>query len=35
MRNYKQLIPDTSYILCVGTGLGGTEITEAEYRNII
>lgn len=33
MRFYKQ--PDNDYILAIGTGLGGTEITESEYNEIM
>ena len=33
MRNYK--ITDNSYILSIGTGSGGTEITEQEYSEIL
>ena len=33
MRCYKQI--DTGHILSVGTGLGGEEITEAEYDDIM
>lgn len=33
MRYYKQLFDN--YILAIGTGNGGEEITEAEYNNIM
>ena len=33
MRYYK--IIDSSYIISVGTGTGGTEITESEYNNLL
>lgn len=33
MRYYKQISND--YILAVGTGPGGTEITETEYNSIL
>lgn len=33
MRYYK--IEDSEYLLAVGTGNGGEEITEAEYNNIV
>ena len=33
MRYYK--IIDNVYLIAVGTGIGGTEITEAEYNNLI
>lgn len=33
MRFYKNT--DNGYILTIGTGLGGTEITEAEYNQIL
>ena len=33
MRCYKQI--DTGHIQSVGTGLGGEEITEAEYNEIL
>lgn len=33
MRYYKQL--SDNYILAIGTGNGGEEITEAEYNNIM
>lgn len=33
MRYYK--IADGDYLLAVGTGNGGEEITEAEYNNIV
>ena len=33
MRFYKQI--DSSYILAIGTGNGGTEITESEYNEIL
>lgn len=33
MRFYKQI--DEDYILAIGTGLGGTEITESEYNEIM
>lgn len=33
MRYYKRV--SNGYIVSVGTGFGGTEITEAEYSNII
>ena len=33
MRYYKNV--DNGYILAIGTGNGGTEITEAEYNKIL
>ena len=33
MRYYK--IEDNEYLLAIGTGNGGEEITEAEYNNIV
>lgn len=33
MRNYKYI--NNGYILAIGTGNGGTEITEAEYNEIL
>ena len=33
MRYYKQIEDD--YIVAIGTGFGGTEITEEEYDNIM
>lgn len=33
MRHYKQLAD--AYIVAIGTGPGGTEITEAEYNSIL
>lgn len=33
MRYYK--IIDSSYIISVGTGTGGTEITESEYNDLL
>ena len=33
MRYYK--MTDNGYILCIGTGLGGIEITESEYNEIL
>lgn len=33
MRYYKQI--EDNYIVCIGTGSGGTEITEEEYDNIM
>ena len=33
MRFYKQI--SNNYIIAIGTGAGGTEITEAEYKNIM
>ena len=33
MRFYKQILD--GYILTVGTGMGGTEITESEYNKIM
>ena len=33
MRYYKQI--DNNYILAIGTGCGGTEITESEYNEIM
>ena len=33
MKYYKQISDD--YILAIGTGLGGTEITETEYNSIL
>lgn len=33
MRYYKQT--DSGYIIAIGTGLGGTEITEDEYNTIL
>ena len=33
MRYYKQISGD--YIISIGTGYGGTEITETEYNNIM
>lgn len=33
MRYYKQI--DSDYILTIGTGYGGEEITETEYNNIM
>ena len=33
MRYYK--IIDNVYLIAVGTGIGGTEITEAEYNNLL
>ena len=33
MRFYKQI--DNGYILMIGTGNGGTEITESEYNEIM
>ena len=33
MRYYKQL--SDSHIIAIGTGLGGTEITEAEYNELM
>lgn len=33
MRYYKQI--SDNYILAIGTGAGNTEITEAEYNNIM
>lgn len=33
MRYYKQI--STDYILAIGTGLGGIEITETEYNSIL
>ena len=33
MRYYKQL--SDSHIIAIGTGLGGTEITEAEYNALL
>lgn len=32
---YKQLTSDAAYIIAVGTGYGGTEITKTEYDNIL
>lgn len=32
---YKQLTSDVAYIIAVGTGYGGTEITKTEYDNIL
>lgn len=33
MRYYKQI--ENDYIVAIGTGFGGTEITEEEYNNIL
>lgn len=33
MRYYKQI--ESDYIIAIGTGLGGTEITEVEYNEIL
>lgn len=33
MRYYKQI--ENDYIVAIGTGFGGTEITEEEYDNIL
>lgn len=32
---YKQLTSDAAYIIAVGTGYGGTEITKTEYDSIL
>ena len=32
---YKQLSSDAAYIIAVGTGYGGTEITKTEYDSIL
>ena len=33
MRYYK--LTGSDYLMAIGTGLGGTEITESEYNNIL
>ncbi len=33
MRYYK--LTESDYLMAIGTGLGGTEITESEYNNIL